>query len=431
VHRLLSRQLKRYLGSDTDIPEELQRFVQAIDAAYTQADDDRELIERSLKMTSQELLERNQQLQIRHQELEQMVSERTAVLEKRTIQLQTAAEVARDVTSTRNLDDLLNRTVHLLQERFDFYHTAIYLVDDRGQNAILRTASGKSSQEMLPPNFMLPIYEGNLVGNAVLSNKAQVLENISRGTYQLPLLPNTRSELALPMRGIENIIGVINVHSQEKSAFGENIVSMMQILTDQLAIAISNTQLLQEMGQTLSELETATGQYTKEIWKKVGQRTNSPIGYRYRGLGIEPIIASQIGEQEAASHPAEPGESKLLSVPIKMRDKVIGTLRLQIEEEETLPETTILAESVAERMALALENARLLEESQRRAEQEQLVTWLTARIRETLDVDLVLKRAADGIRQALGLHDVLIQLEEPQLSQSESAEIPDRKADST
>jgi len=155
VHRLLQRQLRRFLGSDEEIPGELKQFIQAIDAAYTQADDDRALLERSLELTSQELLERNEQLRLRREELEQIVSKRTAELEQRTTQLQIATEVARDATTTQNLDELLSNAVDLIHHRFGFYHTAIYFTDERQKSAILMAATGKAGQQMLADEFRL------------------------------------------------------------------------------------------------------------------------------------------------------------------------------------------------------------------------------------------------------------------------------------
>lgn len=425
MHRLLKRQLRRYIGSDFEIPKEFERFIEAVDAAYHQADDDRALIERSLELTSQELIARNEQLRQRREELEIMIKERTAALEKRTVQLQTAAEVARDATTTQNLDELLDRTVRLIHERFDFYHAAIYLSDERGKQTILMAASGEAGQEMLEQNIILPVDEASLVGKATKTEKACIDNDIDVG--ENPYLPETRSEIALPLKGVDQFIGAINVHSQKKSAFDEDTVSVLQVLADQLAVAISNTRLLQETEQTLAELEAATGRYTMEAWQQVIQRTDTPLGYRYRGIGIE-TIPRYLEETQEQSTLAETQQyegtiEKKISVPIQIRDQVIGFLRLTVEEEETLPETTFLAESVAERMALALENARLLEETQRRAEQERLVANVAARMRQTLDVDTVIKSAVSEMREALGLHDIQIQLEGTDTSNSNTFKI--------
>lgn len=412
MHRLLQRQIRRYLGSVEDIPQELQRLVDAVSAAYQQSDDDRALLERSLELTSQELIDRNEQLRQRREELELLVGERTADLEIRTIQLQTAAEVARDATRARDLNELLNQAVDLIHERFGFHHTAFYLLDELNNSLILMAAAGKAGQEMLADTYRHDVNEDTLFGQAVINAEPRINfepEEVDN------LLPDSRSEVVLPLRIGERIIGVINVHSLQEAAFDEEIISILQVLADQLAVAISNTQLLQEMEHTLRELETATGRYTKDAWQKVGQRTDRPIGYRSRGVGIEPIhhvpeetdevtTTSQVADQASI----ETGEK--LSVPIRMRDQTIGTLSLRITE-GTLPETTALAESVAERMSLALENARLLEETQSRAEQERLLARISTRVRETLDVDSVLKNAVNEIREALELHDVMILLE--------------------
>lgn len=180
-------------------------------------------------------------------------------------------------------------------------------------------------------------------------------------------------------------------------------IGLIQTLADQLAVAISNTRLLHEMQQTLQELEVATSAHTKEAWTKVIQRPDAPVGYRYRGMDIEPIHDS-IQEQ--------PQDDQRLILPIRFRGQEIGAIDLKLEQDAS-PETSEIASSIAERLALALENARLLEETQRQADEERLITEITSRLRETLSIDMVLKTAVREMRSALGLHDVLIHLDIP------------------
>lgn len=422
MHRLLQRQLRRFLGSDQDIPEELERLIEAIDAAYVQADDDRALLERSLELTSQELLDRNEQLRIRREELENMVRKRTAELEQRTIHLQTATEIARDATTTQNLDELLTNAVELIRQRFEFYHTAIYLIDERQNSAILMAATGKAGQQLLAEDFRLILDDTSLVGWA--TGKGEPSIDLKVGVDEEhpvnPLFSATQSEVALPMRVGDQIIGALNVHSHEEGAFDVDIVSVLQTLADQLAVAISNTRLLREMGQTLRELEVATGKYTQDAWQSVVQQSGGTLGFRYRGAGIEPITDDGPRDDLLSIPETEVVEDSKLSVPIRMREKVIGTLNLRLEEDETLPETTALAESVAERMGLAIENARLLEDTQRRAEQERTVAEVTTKIRQTLNIETVLETAVKEIGLAMSLAAVEIHLGNPPPDPQES-----------
>ncbi|MBM3144683.1 MAG: GAF domain-containing protein [Chloroflexi bacterium] len=413
MHRLLQRQLRRYLGPDEDIPRELERLVQAVDAAYTQADDDRALLERSLELTSQELLDRNEQLRLRREELERMVMERTAELEARTVHLQTAAEVARDATTAQNLDDLLDNAVRLMRERFGFYHTAIYLTDERGKYAVLMAASGKAGERMLAEEYRRILDETSLVGQAIIHGRPgiELASGDDEGRPPNPFLPETRSEAALPLRVGERVIGALNVHSREEAAFEEAIVSVLQTLADQLAVAISNTRLLREMEQTLRELEVATGGYTQAAWQKVARGFGGSLGFRYRGVGIESIEGEDAQNERATeAAPFDGTRTTKLTVPIRLRDQVIGSLDLRLEDEGTVAETSSLAESVAERLALALENARLLGETQRRAEQERLIAEITAHMRETLDIETVLQTATKELRKSLDLAEAEIRL---------------------
>jgi GAF domain-containing protein len=397
--------LKRYIGSPDEIPQEWQRFIRAIDAAYQQADDDRALLERSLELTSEELVDRFEQLRQRREELEVMVKERTIELEHRTIQLQAATEVAHEATSLRNLNELLDRAVTLIRERFEYYHTSIYLVDDLNENAILMAATGEPGRLMLEQNHRLALNTHGIICETINASESRIVQDISDQTpaANAHLLPETQSEMALPLRIGERVIGAISVHSSEKNAFSEHDVPMLQTLADQLAVAISNTRLLQEMQQTLQELEVATSAHTQEAWEKVIQRPDTPVGFRYRGMDIEPIHDS-IQEQ--------PQDDQHITLPIRFRGQEIGAIDLNLEQDAS-PETSEIASSIAERLALALENARLLEETQHQADEERLIAEITSRLRETLSIDMVLKTAVREMRSTLGLHDVLIHLDIP------------------
>ncbi len=195
-------------------------------------------------------------LQASHVELERRVAERTADLHRRAIQLQAAAEVARDATGARELGSLLNRAVNLIQNRFGFYHAGIFLVDERGEYAVLRAATGEAGRQMLERGHKLKVGEVGIVGYVTDTSQPRIALDVGTDAvhFKNPLLPETRSELALPLKVGARVIGALDVQSRQAAAFDEDDVTVLQTMADQLAMAIENARLLHAMQQALREL---------------------------------------------------------------------------------------------------------------------------------------------------------------------------------
>jgi len=198
---------------------------------------------------------------------------------------------------------------------------------------------------------------------------------------------------------------------------------VLQTMADQLAIAIENTRLLQDMEEAVRELERASGRYTRESWRAVTDQRERPPGYRYRRLGIEPVEtpppeARQAWQQgrpvlvAAQSDADDDGQRPLstLAVPMRLRGQVVGVLTLRFEGDPVTFETTSLIEEIASRLALALENARLLEETQRRAERDRLVAGITGRVRSSMDLETILRTTVQELGSALGAERTLVRL---------------------
>ena len=353
--------------------------------------------------------------------LELQVSERTRELERRAVQLQTAAQVARDASSMQELDQLLNRTVNLIEGRFGFYHAGIFLLDERKEYAVLRSANSEGGQEMLRRGHKLKVGQTGIVGFVTQTGEPRIALDVGTDSahFAHALLPETRSEIALPLIVGEQIIGALDVQSKDSNAFDEGDITVLQVLADQLAIAIENTRLLSEVRQTVYQLQTAYGEFTQEAWSRWAQQTDQPTGYRYRGADIEStteqspetILAMKQGQviTKVAQNQLEPEST--LAIPIRLRDQTLGAINLRIEGDEVSPEMIMLAENISNRLAVTLESARLYEETQRRAAQEQLTSEIASRIRESLDIDAVLKTAVQEIGLKLNLHDVSIQID--------------------
>ena len=239
------------------------------------------------------------------------------------------------------------------------------------------------------------------------------------------MLPETRSEAALPLRIGRRVTGALDVQSREEAAFDEESVSILQTVADQLAVAIENARLLQEMQQTMHELEIASRRYTRETWQ---MGAGQPMGYRYRGAGIEPVAEQPLEAYQVWSdgesvittvQPQGDGGRDVISaaaVPIKLRGQVIGVLNLRSSKESISSRTVAQIEEVADRLAIALENARLLEETERRAKREQMLGEMTARFTQSLDMDTLLQVAVRELGQLPNVAEASVHvgtLEEP------------------
>ena len=355
-----------------------------------------------------------------------------AKMQRRAMQLQAAAEVARDATTARDLDELLNQAVNLVRDRFGFYHVGIFLVDEQGEYAILTAASGRAGQAMLEHGYKLKAGETGIVGYVTSRGQPRIALDVGADAvhFKNPYLPETRSELALPLKAGGQVIGALDVQSQQPTAFDEEDVQVLQIMADQLAVAIQNLRLLREMQQTVRELEVAYGRYTRASWGTFTQGGSRPHGYRYRRLGVEPAVeqspeareALQSGQPVIATHqPEAPAGSSAaqdngqtgassLAVPIKLRGQAVGVLNLRFEEETVPPETVSMIEEIAERLALVLENARLMQEAQSLVAREQRINLISSQVRSSISLDTILQNTVRELGRALGASRTFIQL---------------------
>lgn len=361
-------------------------------------------------------------LQVIYDELEQRVSARTVDLERRAMELETAARVARDAAAILDVDELLDETVRLISDRFGFYHAGLFLLDDVGEYAVLQAASSEGGQRMLARRHRLKVGEVGIVGYVADSGDPRVALDVGEDAvfFDNPDLPQTRSEMTLPLRVRGEIIGVLDVQSREATAFTDEDVAILQTMADQVALAIHNAGLMDDLERTVQELEVAQGEYVEERWQAVAQGAGRVPGYRYRRTGLESIAEQPLQALRAwregrpvVTADMDQGDGQasraVLAVPMKLRGQVVGALNLRFEGEPTSDDVEMI-EDIADRLALALENARLLEETQRRAARDRIVTQVSSRIRETLDLEAVLRTAASEMRQALGLDNLVVRL---------------------
>lgn len=353
--------------------------------------------------------------------LEERVSERTKALERRSVQLQVAAEVARDITTAMQLNQMLDQAVHLIRDRFAFYHAGIFLVDNRGEYAVLRAATGDAGIKMLELGHKLKVGAVGIVGDTTSSGKPHIALDVGQDPahFRNPLLPYTRSEMALPLRSGGRVIGALDVQSIQEAAFDQDDVTVLQTLADQLAVAIENTRLLEEMNRTVRELEQAYGRYTRESWREYLAHNRHSHGYRYQHIDVVAATDKReeadqaLREGRTVVHSREEDGTSSLAVPINLRGEVLGVLNLRFEQARIGQNMIALVQEAADRLAFVLENTRLLYSAQRQAVREQQINLITGEVRRSTRVESILQSTVLELGKALGASRTFIHIGAP------------------
>lgn len=340
--------------------------------------------------------------------LEERVEERTEVLVQRARYLEATATVARDAVSELDLQELLSRVVRLISERFGFYHAGIFLLDAAGEWAVLQAASSPGGQRMLARGHRLKVGETGTVGYVTAKGEPRIALDVGEDAvfFDNPDLPETRSAMTLPLEARGEIIGALDVQSEEPSAFTDEDTAVLQVLADQVAMAISNAQLFQKAQESLEAERRAYGELSRQAWAEMAS-SRAHLGYLSNEHGTYPISTESSEARQAEPSTKDQAvqiDGTGLLIPIKIREQVIGTVKLKKPEgtDEWSKGEVALAESLIEQMNLALDSARLYEETQRRAARERMVGDITGRMRASLDPDTILRTTVRELGRALG-----------------------------
>ena len=347
------------------------------------------------------------QLQETLQGLETRVTERTAELqesserlEKRAEQFEAIAQLARTITSIQELDALLPRIVRLISQQFGFYHVGLFLLDESRQYAVLSAANSEGGQRMLARRHRLGVGQTGIVGYVTATGNPRIA--LDTGTdavyFDNPDLPDTRSEMALPLRVGRVVTGALDVQSTEPNAFTEEDVEVLSILADEVSIAIENARLYEESQRVLTDAQSAFGEFTQTAWQQMIAR-QKVVGYELSGTSIHTL------EAPVKSN----GES--IQVPIKLRGRVVGAMNINLPDNKELDADDLdIAEALAQRIGIAIESATLLEETRRRAARESMVSDISAKFSATAEVDRLMQVAVKELRQILGAKEVILKV---------------------
>lgn len=386
----------------------------------------RDAITRANK-SEQNLLASNQTLQELNQTLEERVSQRTAELDtanrfnfRRARQFEAISQVIRAISSIQDLDTLLPRITEVISEQFNTYHTGIFLLDNEKEYAVLRAANSAGGQKMLVRGHKLQVGQTGIVGFVTATGQPRIALDVGADAafFDNPDLPDTHSEIALPLRYGGQIIGALDVQSIESNAFSQDDVEILITLADQVSIAINNTLNLEEAQKALAESKSAVGKSTLESWKVLRPKSLS-LGFQLSDSAITPLEQPLQGEhiKEAMTKGRSimsniENESASLAIPIRLRGQVIGVMNLRTQNNRMITsDDADIAEAISERLSLAIETATLLQTTQHRADIERIATDISSKISSSTRFETILQTAAQELSRALGGSDVIVQVE--------------------
>jgi GAF domain-containing protein len=386
----------------------------------------------------QHLEESDRELENARSILEQRETERASYLERRVQQMQAELEIASSIAATRDMDTLLEQIVSLVSERLGYQSASIFLADRSAQSLSLRASNREAGKRMVERGFMLKAGNTSLVGNAADTLHSQLSTGViqdaffqqealaagfpaaefpENGSTEIgsPDSKKSRSELALPLVSGGRLIGVLDVQNEEKpeeisgiqetSGFDQENIAALQMLVENVAAAIENTQMLEEKQQTIEAIQRAYSSMSRETWQKL-VHSQPEYGYQCSVSG-EPVISTGVWSPEMLrardAGKVIRADEFTLAIPIKIREQVAGVVKLRKPEatggwgEEEIE----LVETLSERLSTALESAQLYDETRRRAERERLTGEITARVRASNDPQVILQTAVRELRRAL------------------------------
>jgi len=341
--------------------------------------------------------------------LEKRVRERTHELtiateysNLRASQFETIAQLSQIITSIQNPETLLTKITELISQRMGYYHAGIFLLDNNREYAILQAANSSGGHQMLQRKHKLKVGEQGIVGFVTSTGTPRIALDVGEDAvfFDNPDLPETHSEMALPLTIAGEIIGALDLQSIEPNAFPNEDIEVLAILANQVAISIQNAHSFEQTRLAIQRAESALQQQAMNAWGQLS-KPQRVMGYWYDGVQSRPL-----GQK------VEEKNGNTFEVPVRLRGQIIGRLKLNSNDStRTWSDDEItIAQAAAERAALTLENARLLSEAQRRATRERVIGDISASISTFSDMEGILRTAVQQLGSRLGGAEVVLEL---------------------
>jgi GAF domain-containing protein len=355
--------------------------------------------EKNLQISNRDLLNLSTSLEQRINQRTAELQEQQQIVIRRSRQFEGIIRVSKAISATKNLQEILPQITRVISEQLGFYHVGIFLNDSANQYAVLSASNSPGGKKMLSRRHQLKIGEQGIVGYVAQAGTPRIALDVGADAsyFNNPDLSSTHSEMALPLIIEDRVIGALDIQSTEANAFTSQDIEALSALADQVSLAIQNARLFDQTEKSLVESNAIQRQYIRETWSRL-PKEEKLSGFRYSATG-----AIQLDDKAIISASENMKDKREISAPIILRGETIGTLTVQVPKSEHVGTDQVdLIKAVAERVALSAENARLFEETSRRATREHLVSDITTKIRSTTDPQEMINTAMQELQRALG-----------------------------
>lgn len=346
--------------------------------------------------------------------------------------IEAATEISRTLVDLPTNAEALDRTVEQLRDLLGLYHVQVFLADPASGLPVLRASTGFIGRRLLEEDSLLSPGEDSPVNDAMRQKGPILIPETAPDQQRSGFLPATRSELLLPLR-VGNLLplGVLDLHSAASDVFSEKVLEALAVISNHMAAALHSNQQTRELrtgylerDQLIEQIETSQRELARMNRQLVGatwgtylaERQGGTPSYDWREGATTPTTRDESALMKQALDDGKPhlehrAGQDVLCVPIRLRGQTLGVLEFSRENMvRWSPAAVELAQAVAERLALSLENARLFEQAQTTAHREHLVSQITSQLQTTNDLETLLTLAAVQFQDALGATYTRIQL---------------------
>ena len=339
------------------------------------------------------------ELSVEKEGLEIRIQERTQNLERRSAQLRAVADISRNMSSILDQEVMFQQVVNLLKERLDLYYAGIFIIEETGQFALLRAGTGEAGQQMVANGHRLEVGGTSMIGWSVSNRMPRIALDVGEEAVRFsnPFLPETRSELALPIITQNNAVGALTIQSTKPNAFDEDDILIFQGIADSFSVALDNARLFQQTQNDLNEIRFLSRQYLQDSWGSFLEASGTMTSEFENPL-------EQETSKETYSH----------NIPVLFRDQPIGEIVLETDEENLSFEDQQFIDAITAQAVMSLESARLLQETRRQALQEEKINQISAQFTNALDVRDVLETALKEISQLPAISEIAVHLVPPE-----------------